>query len=304
LIDQMQLIFSLRDICIHSTELVKRTMPQSMAADGNGQRIQTEMQKAKTGANKKPIRSSMTDRDPVPARPAARAPRSPAPQIPLKLPDALGFELASAIEQQIIYLELKPGAHLIEQDVCDNFGVSRSPVREAFRELEASGLVVRYQRRGVRVTPMTETDFDEIQECRAPLEAIAAAAAAKNASDADIAEMQAAISAMKRAFADRNIRDFFRFNIAFFETMHRAANNKMLLRMLSVIEKQASRYRYLAHVHSESMLPFVLKSNTAIFEGISSRKAGLARSATLSIMAQAREIIVDVLRKHAKEIEG
>jgi DNA-binding GntR family transcriptional regulator len=261
------------------------------------------MQKGKARATKKPIRSSATDRDPVPAR-EARATRNPVQRIPLKLPDALGFELASAIEQQIIYLELKPGAHLIEQDVCDSFGVSRSPVREAFRQLEASGLVVRYQRRGVRVMPMTETDFDEIQECRAPLEAIAAAAAARNASDADIAEMQAAISAMKRAFTDKNVRDFFRFNIAFFETMHRAANNKMLLRILSVIEKQASRYRYLAHVHSESMLPFVLKGNAEIFQGISSRKAGLARSATLSIMSQAREIIVDVLHEHAKDLEN
>jgi len=258
------------------------------------------MQKVKARATKKSARSDVADRDSVPARQATRTARNSAQRSSLKLPDALGFELASAIEQQIIYLELKPGAHLIEQDVCDNFGVSRSPVREAFRQLEASGLVVRYQRRGVRVMPMTETDFDEIQECRAPLEAIAAASAAKNASDADIAEMQAALEAMKRAYREKNVRDFFRFNIAFFETMHRAADNKVLLKILSVIEKQASRYRYLAHVHSEAMLPFVLRGNTEIFEGITSHKTGQARSAAQSVMAQARDIIVEVLRKHGK----
>jgi DNA-binding GntR family transcriptional regulator len=218
---------------------------------------------------------------------------------PLKLPDALGFELASAIEQQIIHLELKPGAHLIEQDVCDAFGVSRSPVREAFRQLEAGGLVVRYQRRGIRIMPMTETDLDEIYTCRTPLEAIAAAAAARHATDNDITEMRSANERMKRAFGEKNIRDFFRFNIAFFEAMHKAADNKTLLRILSIIEKQASRYRYFAHIHSDAMLPFVLKGNSEIFQGISSRKAGQARSATLSVMANARQIIMSVLRQYA-----
>ena len=217
----------------------------------------------------------------------------------VKLPDALGFELAAAIEQQIIYLELKPGTHLIEQDVCDVFGVSRSPVREAFRHLEAGGLVVRYQRRGIRVTPMTEADLDELYTCRAPLEAIAAAAAARHATDHDIAEMRNAIEHMKTAFGERNIRDFFRFNIAFFDTMHKAADNKTLLRILSVIERQASRYRYLAHSHSSSMLPFVLKGNSEIFQGISSRRPQQARSATLSVIVEARKIIMSALREYA-----
>ncbi|WP_213738788.1 GntR family transcriptional regulator [Bradyrhizobium sp. dw_411] len=231
---------------------------------------------------------------------------SPArPQISsrIKLPDALGFELAAAIEQQIIYLELKPGAHLIEQDVCDAFGVSRSPVREAFRQLEAGGLVVRYQRRGIRITPMTETDLEELYTCRAPLEAIAAAAAARHATDQDIAEMRDAIDRMKIAFSEKNVRDFFRFNIAFFETMHRAANNKTLLRILSVIERQASRYRYLAHSQSNSMVPFVLRGNNEIFQAISSRMPQQARSAALLVIEEAREIILRALREYAGKAE-
>jgi DNA-binding GntR family transcriptional regulator len=221
----------------------------------------------------------------------------------LKLPDALGAELATAIEQQILYLELKPGAHLTEQEVCDAFGVSRSPVREAFRQLEASGLVVRYQRRGIRVTSMTATDLDEIHTCRAPLEVIAAAAAAQHSTDENILEMRTAITNMKKAFDEKNIREFFHFNIAFFEAMHRAADNKTLLRILSIIEKQASRYRYLAHIHSEAMLPFVLKGNSEIFAGISSRKPARARAAALSVMTNARKIIMDVLRQNAGAYE-
>jgi DNA-binding GntR family transcriptional regulator len=213
-----------------------------------------------------------------------------------KLPNVLGFELVSAIEQQIIYLDLEPGAHLIEQEVCNAFGVSRSPVREAFRQLEAGGLVVRYQRRGVRVTPMTETDFNNIQECRAPLEAIAAAEAAQNAASDDIAEMQLSIDMMRKAQLENNVRNFFGHNIHFFEVMHRAAKNDVLLRILSVIEKQASRYRYLAHIKNNAMMPFVFKGDSEIFQAISSRKPGLARSATLSVMVGAQDIIVDVLR--------
>jgi DNA-binding GntR family transcriptional regulator len=251
-----------------------------------------------TTSTKRPIANAkaspdLTSRAGVPkARPQLNA--------RIKLPDALGFELAAAIEQQIIYLELQPGAHLIEQDVCDAFGVSRSPVREAFRHLEAGGLVVRYQRRGIRITPMTETDLDELYTCRAPLEAIAAAAAARHATEHDIEEMRNAINRMKVAFDKNNTRDFFRFNIAFFDTMHRAARNATLLRILSVIERQASRYRYLAHSHSNSMLPFVLRGNSEIFKGISARKAQQARSATLAVIEEARHIIMRSLKEYAK----
>ncbi len=146
---------------------------------------------------------------------------------------------------------------------------------------------------------MTTTDLEEIHTCRAPLEVVAAAAAAQHATNEDILAMRMAIAGMKKAFDEKNIREFFHFNIAFFEAMHRAADNKTLLRILSIIEKQASRYRYLAHIHSEAMLPFVLKGNSEIFAGISSRKPARAHAAALSVMTTSRKIIMDVLRQHA-----
>jgi DNA-binding GntR family transcriptional regulator len=221
------------------------------------------------------------------------------------LPEALAFELAAGIEQQIIYLELKPGAHLVDRDVCDAYGVSCSPVRDAFRQQEADGLVVRYQRREVRITQMTEGDLDELYTCRAPLEAIAAAAAARHPTDHEIEDMRQTIVQMKNAFAEKNVCDFFRFNIAFFfGAMHKAARNTTLLRILSVIERQASRYRYLAHSHSNQMLPFVLKGNNAIFRAISTRKVQQARSATLAVIEGAHDIIVRALKDYAKSNAG
>src|SRR4051812_23631125 len=70
---------------------------------------------------------------------------------PFKAPALLGSELASFLEDQIVFGELEPNSRLVEEAVVRQYGVSRSPVREAFRSLEQSGLAVRQSRKGVSV---------------------------------------------------------------------------------------------------------------------------------------------------------
>jgi DNA-binding GntR family transcriptional regulator len=216
----------------------------------------------------------------------------------LVLPDVLGAELSAIIERRIIYLEMAPGSHVTEQEICDEFNISRSPVREAFRQLQASGLVVRHARRGIRVTPMTLEHLDEIYFCRTALEAMAAASAAKNATDEDLAFLSDALKEMSRAMANKQSKAFFDYNVAFINRIHTATGNKMLTNILTIIEKQALRYRYFAHMSSKAMLQNSFKGLTAIYDGIRSRRPAQAKKAAASVMRDAHAIIAAALQEY------
>jgi len=69
------------------------------------------------------------------------------------IPLVIGEEFARSLSDAIIFLDYEPGSRIVEEDICAAYGLSRSPVREALRPLEAQGLVVRSTRRGARVAP-------------------------------------------------------------------------------------------------------------------------------------------------------
>jgi DNA-binding GntR family transcriptional regulator len=185
-----------------------------------------------------------------------------------RLPAVIGQELARTLSERIIYLDLQPGARLAEDEICTEYQVSRSPVREAFRALEADGLVVRAVRRGVRVAPMGRRDLREVYACRVVLEGLAAREAAQNATPAQLARMQSLLDAMGTALRRRQTRPFFDSNVAFTRTIHEASANATLLRIAAGIEKQALRYRYLAHAHTPDMRETAYVGHTKVFAAI------------------------------------
>ncbi|TIU72046.1 MAG: GntR family transcriptional regulator [Mesorhizobium sp.] len=213
-----------------------------------------------------------------------------------KLPDVLGLELSNIIEHRIVYMEIMPGTHLTEQELCDEFQVSRSPVREAFRQLEANGLVVRHTRRGVRVTPMTETTLHNIYTCRVPLEGLAASNAALNATEDDLLSLEASLASMAKAMPNHDPRISFDSSVAFIDTIHRAAKNDVLIHLLSIVTKQALRYRYFAYLTSPSMIESSLPGLEAIFEAIKSRSATRAEAAARSVLEDTENVIMKALR--------
>jgi DNA-binding GntR family transcriptional regulator len=216
----------------------------------------------------------------------------------------IGQELARTLADRIIYLDLEPGARLAEDDICTEYQVSRSPVREAFRALEADGLAVRAVRRGVRVAPMGRRDLREVYACRVVLEGLAAREATRNAMPAHLAEMQSLLDTMATALRRRQIRPFFDANVAFTRVIHDASANATLLRIAAGIEKQAMRYRYLAHAQTPEMRETTYQGHSKVFAAITRGDPALAEQEGQTSIRRAHAVIARVVESRWPEEAG
>ena len=115
---------------------------------------------------------------------------SPTPRPPLHA-RALYQDVAERLRQQIFNRELEPGGWIDEQKLAVEYGISRTPLREALKVLAAEGLVTMKLRRGAYVTEMSADDVAQVYHLMALLEADAAGQVATHASPAQIAELQA-----------------------------------------------------------------------------------------------------------------
>ncbi|RGP35405.1 GntR family transcriptional regulator [Pseudotabrizicola alkalilacus] len=129
---------------------------------------------------------------------------------------------------------LAPGARLRETELADRLHISRTPVREAIRQLEADGLVVHLPRQGAAIRSLDHAEVVELYEMRAVLEGTAARLAARAASDIELAELAALNAELAGAPAGPQAREI---NRQFHRTMLDAARNRFLLKSMSALQK-------------------------------------------------------------------
>lgn len=220
------------------------------------------------------------------------------------LPSVIATEIARVLSDRIVFLELTPGTRILEEEVGASFGVSRSPIREVFRMLEADGLVVRAARRGVSVTPMSRRDLDEVYACRVGLEGLAAAEAARHIDADGRAHVQGLLAGMKLAFEAKDVATFFQNNVAFTRAIHAASRNQTLIRIAAGIEKQALRYRYLAHLQLQEMLSMTLEGHSGVGESVLAGNVSLARRRAEQLMRRAHGVIARALAASAYALPG
>jgi GntR family transcriptional regulator, rspAB operon transcriptional repressor len=241
------------------------------------------------------------------ANPGARPQKRALPDIvsaDFRLPSVIATEVARVLSDRIVFLELAPGTRIFEEEVSASFGVSRSPIREVFRMLEADGLVVRAARKGVSVTPMSRRDLDEVYACRIGLEGLAAAGAAKRIDIEGKKRIKAIIAAMKAAFAAKDVRTFFNYNVTFLHEIHAASQNRTLMRIMAGIDKQAMRYRYMAHLQSSEMLSITLEGHSGLAKAVLSGDVALARRRGEQLMRRGHGVIAKALAESAYAVPG
>jgi len=213
-----------------------------------------------------------------------------------RLTAGIADNLASVLEEAIVFLELAPNARLTEEEVAERYGVSRSPVRDALRTLEREGLVLREARKGIWVAPMSLRDFDEIYRCRAALEAIAAEQAARSTDTAMKAQLWQVLDGMRKAREEGDARSFFSHDIRGSELIYALADDATLQRLLGSLEKQAMRYRYHAYQRSPSLVDLSLDDTALVFRAICDGEAERARDLERELIEKIWHRMRDAIR--------
>src|SRR4051794_24233687 len=141
---------------------------------------------------------------------------------------SLALLIEGEIDRLIMAGELAPGDRINENQLALRLGVSRGPIREALRSLEAGGLVELKPNRGVFVRSITLAEACDIYEVRAALFGLAGRLCAQRVSDEEIAELQRLVAAMEQAAKAKDIEAYYPLNLELHEFIVDHSRNPVL----------------------------------------------------------------------------
>lgn len=206
----------------------------------------------------------------------------------------LGEMVYESLRDAIINQVLKPGERLMETDLAEEMGVSRTPVREAIRKLEQEGYVIMIPRKGAYVAGLSIKDIHEVFEIRGALEALAAGLAAERATQEEIEEMERNIVLEASHFESSDLIKTIEVDTKFHELIFKASKNDRLLSMINNLREQVQRFRTTTLAVSGRM-KFALEEHRRIVEAIAARDVQLAQQMAKEHIESAENALLEVI---------
>lgn len=161
---------------------------------------------------------------------------------------SLHHELVGRLQTLIINADLEPGSKVPEKLLCDQFGVSRTPLREALKVLASDGLVRLEPNRGAWVTRVTIEEVEEVFPVLGALEALSGELACQNITDAEIDAVSDLHAQMIQSYKDRDLDAYFSINQKIHRAILIAAGNGTLTSSCQALSLRMQRARYLANM--------------------------------------------------------
>jgi len=170
------------------------------------------------------------------------------PEAPVIARRSLTDELVERLRDLIVEGEFQPGERLGEKALCERFGVSRTPLREALKILATEGLLELSPNRGARIAGLSAADLDELFPLLGALEALAGELAAARIDEAGIAEVRALHYQMVAHYHRGDLAGYFRLNQQIHEQFLAAAGNATLSAMHRSLSGRLRPARYAANM--------------------------------------------------------
>lgn len=200
-------------------------------------------------------------------------------------------KILETIREAILKGALKPGEKVAEPELAERFGISRTPIREAFRQLESEGYLTVIPRKGAVVTALSERDVEEFYAIKSILEGYAARMAAENLTDKDVERLEAINDRLKQLAKEGDIKTFFRVHNEFHDLFIRAAGNEKLTELINQLVMKFNRPR-MASLSLPGRMEISVKEHEKIIEAFKNRDAELADNLVKKTAAYGAQVLI------------
>lgn len=226
------------------------------------------------------------------------------PTIALLQTSSLTTVVQQEIERAILVGEYEPGSKLIEAALAEKMGVSRGPVREAFRMLEEAGLVRNEKNRGVFVRDIPIDEAVEIFDLRAAMDELVGRQLAKNITPSQLKEIKGLVSSMEDAVKAQDAYGYHLLNLKFHDRLVEMAGNRKLTAIYRKLIKELSLFRRL-NLADGWLMPISANEHRQIVKAIASGDADVAGRAMFDHVIESKErTIENDMRRQARQQAG
>lgn len=220
------------------------------------------------------------------------------PLMPIKLDNykplrELVFE---SLREAIISGRLPSGERVMEIQMAEEMGVSRTPVREAIRKLELEGLVVMFPRKGAYVAGISLKDIADVFEIRGALEGLAAELAAERITDEELEDLERYLVKISEESENGDLNKVVETDTDFHSLIYRASRNQRLSQIINNLREQIQRFRTTSLSYPGRM-KVAVEEHRKIVEAISGRDGELARKLAQEHIENAENSMMNMVQQ-------
>lgn len=213
--------------------------------------------------------------------------------LPIKLDSykPLREVVSETMREAIVNGTLKPGERLMEIQLAEELGVSRTPVREAIRKLELEGFVVMIPRRGTYVAGLSIKDINEVFEIRTALDVLAAGLAAERITEEELEQMERLMVEIGEHIDKGDMDAIITLDSEFHDILYKASRNDRLVGIINNLREQFTRFRSISIAYP-GRLKNTLEEHRQLVEAIAQRNSDTAQQLAREHMENAEQTLL------------
>lgn len=207
------------------------------------------------------------------------------------------------IRQAIVKGIFAPGERLMEIQLADDLGVSRTPVREAIRKLELEGFVVMIPRRGTYVANLSIKDINDVYEIRISLDVLAAGLAAERIEPEELEELNRLLLEITKASESGSMERIVKLDTAFHDVLYKASRNDRLRNIINNLREQITGIRGTS-MRYPGRLADTIEEHRALVDSIAARDSEKAQAAARIHLENAEHTLLKAMAEEQQDQEG